>query len=448
MQPRLRVAVVGAGWAGLAAGVELAAAGAAVTLFEAARQPGGRARSVAVHEHLLDNGQHILIGAYRDTLRLMRKVGAEPASLLRRLPLELAFPGARPRPFRLRLPRLPAPLHLAAGLLTARGVPLGEKLGAARFMRRLQACDYRLPADCTVSELLDRHAQRGALRRHMWEPLCLAALNTAPRDASAQIFANVLRDSLGGGRADTDLLLPAADLDRLFPQPAVDFIRSHGGEIRFSMRVENIDDDVENIGGNSNSKGKLRIAGEAFDHVILASAPQHAAALLAQHPATAALAAQLAAYAYEPIGTVYLAYPPEITLPFPMLGLDAADGKGLGQWVFDRGALGGPRGVMGFVLSAHGAWDERDSATLAAALHAELEDALQRKLPPARWQQTIRERRATFSCRPGLPRPTSCSPRPGLWIAGDYACADYPATIEGAVRSGIAAAQGILTDGR
>lgn len=438
MQPHLRVAVVGAGWAGLAAGVELAAAGAAVTLFEAARQPGGRARSVAVREYVLDNGQHILIGAYRDTLRLMRLVGADPERLLRRLPLELAFPGARPRPFRLRLPRLPAPLHLAVGLLAASGVPLAEKLGAARFMRHLQTSDYRLPADCTVGELLDRHAQHGALRRHMWEPLCLAALNTAPRDASAQIFANVLRDSLGGGRADTDLLLPAADLDRLFPLPAVEFIRRHGGEIRLSTRVEQIDDDLSNDG--------LRIADETFDRIVLATAPQHAAALLAGHPATAALGAQLATYAYEPIGTVYLAYPPETSLPFPMLGLDAADGKGLGQWVFDRGALGGPRGVLGFVLSAHGAWDERDSAALAAELHVELEDALRRKLPPPLWQQTIRERRATFSCRPSLPRPAPRSPRDGLWIAGDYACADYPATIEGAVRSGIAAARGILSE--
>jgi len=427
----MKVAVVGGGWAGLAAAVELATAGASVTVFEAARQLGGRARSVALGEHTLDNGQHILVGAYRETLRLMKSVGADPEQLLKRLPLELNFPGRRPHAFRLRLPRLPAPLHVAIGLFSARGASLGEKIGAVRFMRFLQAADYRLDADCTVSELLDRHAQRGSLRRHMWEPLCLAALNTEPDKASAQIFANVLRDSLGGGRAETDLLLPTADLDRLFPLPAGEFIRARGGKICLSTRVDHI--------GNDHT-----ISGEAFARIIVAVAPQHAASLLAPHSATAGVAALLAGYAYEPIGTVYLGYPPALKLPFPMLGLDGGAKDKLGQWVFDRGPLGGLPGVMGFVLSARGAWDERDNEALSAALHGELESALQRELPQPRWHQVIRERRATFSCRPDLPRPSAGTSSPDLWLAGDYVCADYPATLEGAVRSGIAAARGAL----
>lgn len=426
----MKVAVIGGGWAGLAAAVELASAGAKVTVFEAARQLGGRARSVELQGRTLDNGQHILVGAYRETLRLMKVVGANPERLFKRLPLELRFPGNQP-PFRLRLPRLPAPLHLALGLFAARGASLAEKIGAVRFMRALQATDYRLAADCTVSALLDHHAQHGSLRRHLWEPLSLAALNTEPANASAQIFANVLRDSLGGSRAETDLLLPAADLDQLFPLPAAAFISSHGGQIRLSTRVERIDD-------------ALSIAGEAFDRIILASAPQHAAPLLAQRAATAALASMLESYAYEPIGTVYLGYPAELRLPFPMLGLDGGAAGNLGQWVFDRGPLGGAPGVMGFVLSARGAWDERSNDALANALHGELENALHRKLPPPLWHQVIRERRATFSCRPDLPRPPARTALAGLWLAGDYVCADYPATLEGAVRSGIAAAQGIL----
>lgn len=426
----MKVAVIGGGWAGLAAAVELARAGVSVTVFEAARQLGGRARSVDVHGHALDNGQHIFVGAYRETLRLMNTVGADPERLLKRLPLELNFPGSQP-PFRMKLPRLPAPLHLAIGLFAAQGSSLAEKIRAVRFMRFLQAGDYRLDADCTVAALLDRHAQHGSLRQHLWEPLCLAALNTEPAKASAQIFANVLRDSLGGGRADTDLLLPAADLDQLFPLAAADFIRSHGGEVRLSTRVERIDDE-------------LGIAGERFDRIVLAVAPQHAAGFLAQHEASAAIATMLAGYAYEPIGTVYIGYPTALTLPFPMLGLDGGSEGKLGQWVFDRGALGGAQGVMGFVLSARGAWDERDNEALAAALHAELEASLRTRLPQPLWHQVIRERRATFSCRPDLPRPSGKTARSGLWLAGDYVCADYPATLEGAVRSGLAAAQGIL----
>ena len=426
----LKVAVVGGGWAGLAAAVELSIAGAHVTVFEAAKQLGGRARCIEIHGHRLDNGQHILIGAYRETLRLMKMVGADPERLLKRLPLELNHPGAG---FRLKLPRLPAPLHLALGLLAASGCTVAEKFSAVRFMRALQADHYRLASDCTVAELLDQHQQRGNLRRHMWEPLCLAALNTAPENASAQIFANVLRDSLGGSRAATDLLLPAADLGQVFPEAAARCIVANGGEIRLSSRVDAI-------------RPGLGIGDEHFDRIILATAPQNAAPILAIQTETAAIAALLDTYAYEPIGTVYVGYPPETRLPCPMLGLDSPIGEPLGQWAFDRGTLSGDRGVIGFVLSARGAWDERDNDSLATALHGELEQALGRKLPRALWHQVIRERRATFSCRPKLPRPAAQTPIHGLWLAGDYACAEYPATLEGAVRSGVAAAAGALRE--
>ena len=431
MTPSLKVAVVGGGWAGLAAAVELTAAGAQVVLFESAKQLGGRARSVQVQGETLDNGQHLLLGAYRETLRLMTTVGAEPDQRLKRTMLDLHYPGAN---FRLRLPRLPAPLNLAAGLIAMTGASLSEKLDAARLIRALQRADYRLDKDCSVTELLDAQRQHGRLRRLLWEALCLAALNTAPQHASAQIFANVLRDSLGGSRADTDLLLPAADLDRVFALPAAAFIRSHRGEIRVSSRVASI---VHDAAG-------LVIGGERFDRVILATAPQHAAPLLAAHPATAASAALLAAYTFEPIGTVYAQYPPELRLPLPMLGLDDDTTGTLGQWVVDRGQLGGAPGLMAFVLSANGDWDQLPGEQLLAALQRELEHALGRPLPPPRWHQLIRERRATFSCRPGLPRPTAATALPGLWLAGDYVCADYPATLEGAVRSGVAAAAGAL----
>jgi squalene-associated FAD-dependent desaturase len=437
--PRLTVAVVGGGWAGLAAAVELCTSGAQVVVFEAARQLGGRARSVhphgephhQAHRPTLDNGQHLLLGAYHETLRLMNSVGANPEKRLKRLPLELHYPGAS---FRLRLPRLPAPLNLAIGLIAARGASLREKIGAARFIGALQRANYRIDDDCPVAEFLDRHGQHGSLRRQLWEALCLAALNTAPERASAQIFANVLRDSLGGSRSDTDLLLPAADLDQLFALPAAAFIRAHHGEIRLSSRVESID----------RRGGELSIGGQRFDRVIVALAPQQAAPLLAAHQQSAATAALLSSYSHEPIGTLYAAYPPELRLPFPMLGLGAGGSDALGQWVFDRGQLCGTPGLMAFVLSASGGWEKENSGQLLAALHGELEQALGRPLPPPLWHRLIRERRATFSCRPGLPRPAAATTLSGLWLAGDYCCANYPATLEGAVRSGVAAARGAL----
>lgn len=422
------VAVIGGGWAGLSAAVELAAAGVRVTVFEAARQLGGRARRVDVAGHALDNGQHILIGAYHDTLCLMRTVGANPEHLLKRIPLDLFYPGSA---FRMTLPHLPAPLNLAIGLLTARGCSAADKVAAVRFMRSLKANDYCLPDDLTVADLLDHHGQSGPLRDRLWDTLCISALNTPPENASARIFANVLRDTLGGKRSDTDLLLPATDLNRIFPDAAARFIGERGGEIRLATRVES-------IGGN------LRIGNDRFDHVILATAPQHAAALLTDTNAAGAIAGILETYTYEPIGTVYAAYPADVRLPIPMLGLDGGTAGRVGQWVFDRGQLGGNRGLMSFVLSAQGAWEAFDNETLASRLHHELEEALGRRLAPPSWHRVIRERRATYTCRPALPRPPARTSIAGLWLAGDYVCADYPATLEAAVRSGVSAARMVL----
>lgn len=210
-----RVAVLGGGWAGMAAAVTLAEARIPVTVYEAARTLGGRARRVESNGLALDNGLHVLIGAYRESVRLIEQVsGAQgiDAGLIRR-PLDLHVPGK----FRLRTRRLPAPLHLAAGLLWAKGLSLTDRLRAARFMGRLRAANFSLDQDISVETLLARFRQGDDARRYLWEPLCVSALNTRPAEASAQVFLNVLRDSLHGTREDSELLLPARDLSLLFP---------------------------------------------------------------------------------------------------------------------------------------------------------------------------------------------------------------------------------------
>ena len=213
----MRVAVIGGGWAGIAAAVDLTEAGRAVTLFEAGRVLGGRARSVSLDGRTVDNGQHILLGAYRDTLDLMRRVGADPERLFDRRPLQVVDRTG----FRLRLPLLPAPLHVAWGLLSSPTVGWREKLRTAWWMEGIKRRGFRLAEDTSVADWLDAAGQTGVLRRHLWEPLCLAALNTPAAHASAQLFANVLRDSLGSRcRADTDLLLPRVDFGQLLPEPA------------------------------------------------------------------------------------------------------------------------------------------------------------------------------------------------------------------------------------
>ena len=418
-----RVAVVGAGWAGLAAAATLAERGLTVTVFEASRSLGGRARRVTLDGVDLDNGQHILIGAYGETLRLMRLVGADPERLLVRLPLELRYASG----FRLRAPPLPAPFHLLAGLVLASGLTAAERFAAARFVAGLRRRRFALDADESVARLLARHGQTGALRDRLWVPLCVSALNTPPERASARVFANVLRDTLGGGRAASDLLLPRSDLGALFPAPAAAFVAARRGEIRLGAAVRGIARDGAGF--------RLDADPAPFTHVVLASPSQLAPALLGGLPELGKLAATIAAIEHEPIYTCYLQYPDGVSLPFPMLGF----GGGLAQWAFDRGTLSGHRGLLAVVLSAGGEHEALTHAELAAAIHVELAAGLP-GLPAARWHRVIAERRATFSCRPGLVRPGNATAVPGLVLAGDYTTSDYPATLEAAIRSGVAAA--------
>ena len=395
----MKVAVVGAGWAGLAAAVDLTRRGAAVTLYEAGRVAGGRGRSVTIDGRTLDNGQHLLLGAYRETLALMRSVGAAPDALFDRRPLQVVDRDG----FRLALPRWPAPFNVAWGLLTAAAVGWPEKLDTALWMQRLKWRGFRLTRDESVADWLDAAGQTGVLREKLWEPLCLAALNTPAERASAQLFANVLRDSLGSPRrADTDLLLPRVPFGELLPEPACRWLAANGTTLRFGHRVRSVVDAC--------------VDGEACDAVVVAVAPQHLGALLPKIDAR---------YAYEPIATVYLQFSAESALPFPLLHL----GGTTGAWAVDRG-----HGMFGCAISSHGDWETLSDEALAAEIESTL------GLGPASWHQVIREKRATFCSRPQLARPAHITADPRLVLAGDYTWADYPATLEGAVRSGLRAA--------
>ncbi|MDD2884675.1 MAG: hydroxysqualene dehydroxylase HpnE [Dechloromonas sp.] len=401
----MQIAVVGAGWAGLAAAVELIRRGSSVTLFEAGRVAGGRARAVEIDGRRLDNGQHILLGAYHNTLALMRQVGADPDQLLIRHPLQISDSTG----FKLTLPQWPAPWHVAWGLLRAHPVKAREKIKTARWMQGLKWRRFKVDPQLTVSAWLDAAGQTGQLRHHLWEPLCLAALNTPAEHASAQLFAHVLRDSLGSTRAsDTDLLLPRDTLSELLPDPACRWLLAHGATLHFSHRVQHL---------SSDSSG-VQIDGQAFDGAILAVAPQHLARLWPDTELPTA---------YEPIATVYLQFSAKTTLPYPLYN---ASGK-VGQWVVDRG-----NGLLACVLSGHGDWEKLTDDQLATTLQAEMG-----LTGPVHWQRCIREKRATFSCRPQTPRPRWQTTSPAIRLAGDASWHDYPATLEGAVRSGQRAAQ-------
>ncbi|MDR2624865.1 MAG: hydroxysqualene dehydroxylase HpnE, partial [Zoogloeaceae bacterium] len=408
---------VGGGWAGIAAAVTLAGK-TDLTLFEAGRALGGRAKKIertGVRGIALDNGQHILLGAYRETLGLMQKIGVAPEAHLTRLPLRIQDASG----FCLALPPLAHPLHLFWGLFAARKTGWQEKLAAVRWMRRLRAQRFAVPpeADGSVAQWLDAAGQTGVLRRRLWEPLCLAALNTPARYACPRVFAQVLQESLGNpARGATDLLLPRGTLSDLLPEPAGKWLDERGVFIRLQERIQSLRPQAD--------RWQLTTSGgsaEIFDKVILAVAPWHLPPLLAELPAAPAISQEA-----EPIATLYYDYPETLALPYPLLALCGEHGG----WLVDRG-----RGVLAAVLSGHGAWEDRTDAELASALHHDIYAWFPQPvaLPP---YQIIREKRATFSCRPHLARCPQILPWPGLFIAGDHTLPDYPATLESAVRSG------------
>ena len=421
MTPGRRIAVIGAGWAGLAAAIEATRAGARVALYEMAPTPGGRARDVVSHGGDLDNGQHICIGAYRETLRLLDEVGVDRTAIFARLPLTLVDAEGRG----LRMRRGEPLAAFAWAVAGRRGWSWRARIALLRVASRWRRAGFRAMPGETVADLAaDLPA---AVRRDFIEPLCVAALNTPAEEASGAVFLRVLRDALVGSPGSADLLLPRVGLGNVFPAPALAWLERNGATIRLAHRVDQIERD-----GTA-----WRIEGGSADHVVIAASTVEAARLVAPHaPAWAATAAALR---YEPIATVY-ARSAGCNLPEPMLALHAGNADRPAQFVFDRGRLGGQAGTLAFVISGASLWVERGIAATEAATLAQGNAELGRFLrAPLEIVRTIVEKRATFACTPGLVRPPM-DVAPGLFACGDYLAGPYPATLEGAVRSGVAAA--------
>jgi squalene-associated FAD-dependent desaturase len=435
----LRVAVIGAGWAGCAAALELARRGAAVAVYEAAKAAGGRARRVVIDDLPLDNGQHLLVGAYRECLRLVdglhrsgpgSGVSAPPYA---RLPLSLVPWGSGADAVRLVAGRGPAPLHLLSALATAEGLRWRSRAALARSLWRLGRRRDAIPAAASVT------AWFGGLPRDAFDgviaPLCVAALNTPPDQASARSLAHVLARTLAAARRDSDFILPSTDLTALFPEPALREVAARGGTIALGVSARIVAADPAGV--------LLAAAGEArpYDAAVIAVGPHQLPGVLAGTaaalPALRTLLATTACFDYEPITTVYLGCDPPVAAPAPILRLDDRPG----QWLFVRRPAGTSREgtLLAVVISAHGSHERQDRDLLVAAVVAQLR-RLRPGFPSVTWSRVITERRATFACRPALERPSAGLLAPGLCLAGDYTDAVLPATLEAAVASGVAAA--------
>ncbi len=405
------VAIVGAGWAGLAAAVRAVQAGhRRVTLFEASRSLGGRARTIQVtlpngQTLTLDNGQHVLLGAYRETLGLMQTVGVDLPAALTQLPVKLA-------------------------LLKTQPWSLWDYASLARTTLDWMLRGFSCAPDVTVRKLCLHASAR--VMQDVIEPLCVSALNTATSEASGRVFLLVLKDAFlgkgfvysggackSGEYASSDMLIPKMNLGTLFPDTAGAWLQAKGAHLRLGQRVL-----------------ELQPLQTEFDHVVIATPPWEAARLL--RPLAPEWCADVDALTYRAIATVYAKAPDDFLLPRPMLALScsaATSAQNPAQFVF---APSQAQGLLAFVVSDanSGLWGERSELErlVLAQGQARLGVTLQAVT-------TIVERRATFSCTAHIKRPAKLA-LAGLSVAGDYAEGPYPSTLEGAVMSGVRSIHG------
>jgi squalene-associated FAD-dependent desaturase len=453
--------VVGGGFAGLAAATRLAEQGARVVLLEARPYLGGRARSWVdpVTGTVVDNGQHLFMGCYDETLRFLGRVGGlDGLELQERLALPFLEPGGRLLTF--RLPPLPSPWNLAAGLLRYPGLSPAERFGLLRVGREVARRTRRAPAAAgpngpaapagpadldavSVDAWLSALGQGERARARLWHPVAIAALNEEPGRASAAMFLPVLRQAFLRGAAASRLGLPRVGLSQLYAEPAARYLKGRGCEVRLRVQARRILLEGGRCAGVLLPDGTRLHAGA----VIAATPPPELIELLPAGSAEPSLAG-LARLESAPIVSVYLWFGSPVTdLKFAgLLG-------GTWQWMFNRRGIaggGGPAHPITLVRSAARDLVDRPREALERSA---LEDA-RVFLPSARRAAlrhalVVKERRATLAplCGSLALRPAGGTPWQGLHLAGDWIATGLPATVEGAAWSGHAAAAAVLAGG-
>ncbi|HYT97477.1 MAG TPA: hydroxysqualene dehydroxylase HpnE [Casimicrobiaceae bacterium] len=445
-QERITIPIIGGGWAGCAAALTLAKGGYRVALYETAQELGGRARRVVRDGMPLDNGQHVLLGAYAETQQSLAFVNAATEVPFVQRPLEISpFAEAQRDAIALRAWRFPPPFALFAGLMTARGLSWRDRVATARWFAALRKRAYRVDAEMTAAELIAAAPARA--RERLLMPLCLSALNTPPVRASAQIFANVLRAAFDGADGASDMLLPSTDLAGLFPDAIARWLAANGHDIH--LRAEaTIVDAVERSLIVRSEDAEIRAPS-----AIVAVAPHQLSrafgSSVRSDGSVARAIEQVDRLEWEPIVTVYLGYGESFDMPTGLVQLDDTPG----QWIFDRrdilaranAAAPALAALLAVVISGRGAHTSLKNDALTQAVDAQLR-RLRPGLPRVTWSQVIAEKRATYSCTPTAARPQPGRLAAGIYLAGDYTDQTFPATLEAAVRSGRIAAEQLMHD--
>ena len=347
--------------------------------------------------------------------------------------LELSILSAE-RTYQLKAWPLPAPLHLLGAILSSRGFSLGDRYLLIRFNLQLQRRRWQVEPQQTVLGLLKQYHQSETLIEHLWQPLCLAALNTPLDLACAQLFANVLRDSLGAGRQSSQMLIPKRDMSSLWLEPALKHV-----DLRLGQRVHTLRLDDERVIVND----------QIFDACIIATPPYASAKLLrtliTPEPLAETWIAGMEAVQYRPIATVYLEPENPWAEMQPLLMLhENREQHEFGQWLFNHHAMPDSfaRSLIAVVISDAVALNDLSRTEVIAAVEAQIrrQTTSRAPLPTIVRSELIIEKRATFEASPFSFRATEQTPWPNIYLAGDWLKNDYPGVLEGAVRSGLTSA--------
>ncbi|MEX2642038.1 MAG: hydroxysqualene dehydroxylase HpnE [Acetobacterales bacterium] len=398
--------IVGAGLAGLACAVEARSLGARVTLYEASARAGGRCRSVDDPrlQRRIDNGNHLLLGGNDHALAYLERIGGRD-EMREMVPAAYPFLDLRDgRRWTLR-----------SGLTLGRGRH-GSGIGWRDALALLRLLLPR--PDQPVARFLPK-----ASLETLWRPLVTAVLNAPPEEASAGLIRAVLWRLLPGGETALRPILARRGLSDAFVDPAVRWLASHGAAVRFGTRVDALP-------RRGNTVASVNFGDDAGllgwdDAVVLALPPDAAARLAPEHVPT---------FEFRPILNAHFATPPEVTLPdnLPFLGLTG----GTAEWLFHR------PGLVSATVSAASRWIDRPAAEIVDALWRDVSAACGTTVtrPPCR---VIKERRATIlqDVRGAARRPQPRTSLSNLFLAGDWTATGLPATIEGAVLSGMRAAR-------
>ena len=426
--------IIGAGWTGLACAVELCRQGQQVNVLEASSSVGGRARTVLAKDMHIDNGQHLLLGAYQSFLSLLPVLSINEADVLIRQRLKLTVQSLSGNRFQIKSSYLPGKIGQLWSLIQTSGLSLSEKWQLGLFFSRQNRTQFTLNKDSSVIEYLIAQQQSKHIIDMFWSPLCVAALNTQPAIASARVFLRVLQATFAGSQHHSDLLFPRVKLGELFPEPAMNYLNTNHQQVLLNTRVKSLT--------KNNTGWLLRTNKQEFHsrHVVIATSFQHASKLLSTLPDTKNFTDQINQLTTEPITTVYMQFPAEYQMGDYMTGLS----DGISQWFIDRRSCG-QAGLIAAVISANGPHHSLDKATLISQVTNEF-SRLFPSWPAPLNCYLLREQQATFSCHTDIDkmRPSCSQLDDSLWVTGDYIDNGLPATLESAVQNGVQCAREII----